>query len=169
VRAPARSLLVPGGIVAAVASAHALDLSFSLPVLNFLAVLAAMLAGGALALLSFGMGPRWLGIPLGLLGSGGWLVACSWIVATAVFDGNDPVDTELGDGLLCRRAGYGFVTGDSGQELALYRRVLIVDRRIHDEQRSDVYPASPEPPPAGLRDALARCRTAAPATTPYAK
>lgn len=49
-RVAARHRFVPGGIVAAVASGYAL-------------------AGGKLALFSFGIVPKWLGIPPGLLDS----------------------------------------------------------------------------------------------------
>lgn len=119
---PARRDLILGGFVAFVAIAHALDFSFAAPVLNFLIVLFALRAGGALVLALFGVGPRRVGVPLGLLGTAGLLMACLWIVVTAAFDGNSPKDAALGDGLLCRRTMYGFVASDSGQELALYRR-----------------------------------------------
>lgn len=71
-----RGLLIPGGILAAVGSAAALDISFAAPFFNLLAVLAALGAAGALVLLLFGIRPSWLGIPLGLLGAGAWLMAC---------------------------------------------------------------------------------------------
>jgi hypothetical protein len=75
VHLPARRDLILGGFVAAVAVAHGLALSFAAPFLNFLIVLFALCAGGALVLALFGVRPRWLGIPLGLLGTGG--VPCS--------------------------------------------------------------------------------------------
>lgn len=156
---PVRRDLILGGFIALVAIAHALDLSFAAPVFNFLIVLFALCAGGVLVLALFGVGPRWVGVSLGLLGVGGLLMACLWIVVTAAFDGNSPKDAALGDGLLCRRTMYGFVTSDSGQELALYRRFLFIDHRIHDERRSDVYPGDAPPVPAGLQAAVARCRT----------
>lgn len=158
VRLPARRDLILGGFVALVAIAYALHLSFAAPFLNFLIVLFALCAGGALVLALFGLGPRWVGVPLGLLGVGGLLMACLWIVVTATFDGNSPADAELGNGLLCRRTVYGFVGSDSGQELALYRRFLFIDHRIHYERRSDIYPAAPAPAPASMRMAVERCR-----------
>lgn len=160
-RLPARRDLVLGGFAAFVGIAHALDLSFAAPFLNFLIVLFALCACSALVLALFGLGPRWLGIPLGLLGAGGWLMACLWIVLTAAFDGNSPKDAALGDGLLCRRTMYGFVGSDSGRELAIYRRFLFIDHRIHDERRSDVYPGDAPSVPAGLQHAVTRCRQAA--------
>jgi len=144
-----------------VAIAYALDLSFVAPFFNFLIVLFALCAGGALVLALFGVGPRWLGIPLGLLGIGGWLMACLWIVVTAAFDGDSPTDFALGEGLLCRRTMYGFVGSDSGHELAIYRRSLFVDRRLYYDRRSEIYPNPPPPVPAGLQHAVTRCRQAA--------
>jgi hypothetical protein len=161
VRLPARRERILGGFIAVVAIAHALDFSFAAPFFNFLIVLFALCAGGALVLALFGVKPRWLGIPLGLLGIGGLLMACLWIVVTAAFDGNSPVDAELGDGLLCRRTMYGFVASDSGQELALYRRFFLIDHRIHYERRSDIYPSAPTSVPADLQNAVTRCRQAA--------
>lgn len=162
VHLPARRDLILGGFIALVAIAHTLDLSFAAPFFNFLIVLFALCAGGALVLALFGVGPRWVGVPLGLLGVGGLLMACLWIVVTAAFDGNSPADAELGDGLLCRRTMYGFVTSDSGQELVLYRRFLFIDHRIHYERRSDIYPAEPAPVPASMRTAVERCRALPP-------
>jgi hypothetical protein len=156
-----RDLLIPGGILAAVGSAAALNISFAAPFFNFLAVLAALCAAGALVLLLFGIRPSWLGIPLGVLGIGAWLMACLWIVMLAAFDGNSPFEVALGDGLLCRRTVYGSVASDSGQDLAIYRRMLFIDRRLYVERHSDVYPNGPHPAPARLRDAVARCRAQA--------
>jgi len=58
VQLPARRDLILGGFVALVAVAHALDLSFAAPFLNFLTVLFALCAGGALVLALFSMGIR---------------------------------------------------------------------------------------------------------------
>lgn len=158
-RLPARRHLIPGAFVAAVAGAYALDLSFAAPFFNFLIVVFAMCAAGALVLALFGIGPRWLGVPLGLIGVGAWLAACLWILVLASFDGNDPADLALGDGLVCRRTMYGFVGSDSGHELAIYRRIGFVDQRLYYDRRSEIYPNSPPPVPAGLRSAVSRCRT----------
>lgn len=160
-RLPARRELILSGFVAFVAIAHALDLSFAAPFLNFLIVLFALCAGGALVLALFGLGPRRLGVPLGLLGIGGWLMACLWIVLTAAFDGNSPADTALGDGLVCRRTVYGFVASDSGEEFSIYRRTLFIDRKLYYERRSEIYPNNPPAVPAGLQQAVTRCRQAA--------
>jgi hypothetical protein len=156
-----RDLLIPGGILAAVGSAAALNISFAAPFLNFLIVLFALCAGGALVLALFGVGPRWVGVPLGLLGIGGLLMACLWIVLTATLDGNDAADLALGDGLLCRRTVYGFVGSDSGHELAIYRRILFVDRRLYYDRRSEIYQNPSPPVPAGLQKAVTRCRAQA--------
>jgi len=158
VRLPARRELILIGFAAAVAGAYALDLSFAAPFFNFLIVLFALCAGGALVLALFGIGPRWAGVTLGLLGVGGWLLACLWIVVTASFDGNDAIDLALGDGLLCRRTMYGFVASDSGHELAIYRRTLFVDRKLYYDRRSEIYSNDPPPVPAELRHAVSRCR-----------
>jgi hypothetical protein len=82
----ARRKLIPVAIAAAAAAAAALHISFVAPFFNFLAVLLALCGAGVLMLGLFGIGPRWLGIPLGLLGLGGWLMACLWAVLTAAFD-----------------------------------------------------------------------------------
>jgi hypothetical protein len=158
VRLPARRDLILGGFVATVAIAYALDFSFAAPFLNFLIVLIALGAGGALVLALFGIGPRWLGIPLGLLGIGGWMLACLWIVVLAAFDGDAPLDADLGGGLLCRRTVYGFVGSDSGHELAIYRRTAFVDHRLYYERRSEIYRNDPLPVPPYLHDAVSRCR-----------
>jgi len=159
VHLPARREFILGGFVALVAIAHALDLSFAAPFFNFLIVLFALCGGGALVLALFGLGPRWVGVPLGLLGVCGLLMACLWIVVTAVFDGNSPADAELGDGLLCRQTAYGFVTSDSGVDLAIYRRFLLVDRKLYGERRSAIYPNGTPAIPAGLQSAVTRCGT----------
>lgn len=159
VHLPARRDLILGGFVALVAIAHALDLSFAAPFFNFLIVLFALCGGGALVLALFGVKPHWVGIPLGLLGIGGLLMVCLWIVVTAVFDGNSPADAELGDGLLCRQTAYGFVTSDSGVDLAIYRRFLLVDRKLYGERRSAIYPNGTPAIPAGLQSAIMRCGT----------
>jgi hypothetical protein len=156
-----RDLLIPGGILAAVGGAAALDISFAAPFFNFLTVLAALGAAGVLVLLLFGMRPSWLGIPLGVLGTGAWLMACLWIVMLAAFDGNSPLEVALGDGLLCRRTVYGAAVSDSGQDLAIYRRMLFIDHRLYVERHSDVYPNGPHAAPAELRGAVARCRAQA--------
>jgi hypothetical protein len=153
-----RALLIPGGILAVVGSAAALNISFAAPFFNFLAVLAALGAAGVLVLALFGVRPTWLGIPLGLLGTGAWLMACLWIVMLAAFDGNSPLEVALGDGLLCRRTVYGSAVSDSGQDLAIYRRMLFIDRRLYVERHSDVYPNDPVSAPGGLQNAVARCR-----------
>lgn len=153
-----RDLLIPGGILAAVGSAAALNISFAAPFFNVLAVLAALCAAGALVLLLFGVRPSWLGIPLGVLGIGTWLMACLWIVMLAAFDGNSPTEVALGDGLLCRQTVYGSAVSDSGQDLAIYRRMLFIDRRLYVERHSDVYPNAPVSVPGGLQNAVARCR-----------
>jgi hypothetical protein len=145
-------------MLAAVGIAYALDLSFAAPFLNFLIVLCALCAGGALVLALFGVGPRWVGVPLGLLGIGAWLMACLWIVMLAAFDGNSPTQVALGDGLLCRQTVYGSAVSDSGQDLAIYRRMLFIDRRLYIERHSDVYPNAPVSAPSGLQNAVARCR-----------
>jgi hypothetical protein len=54
---------------------------------------------------------------------------------------------------------YGFVGSDSGQELAIYRRILFVDRRLYYDRRSDVYPTDWPPAPPGLQNAVSRCRS----------
>jgi hypothetical protein len=111
----------------------------------------------ALVLFSFRIKPTWLGVATGILSACGWWLGCLWIVLTAAFDGNSPASVELGDGLVCRETVYGFVASDSGQELDIFRRYLFIDHRLYHERRSDVYPGDPVPPPAGLRDAVARC------------
>ena len=153
-----RDLLIPGGILAAVGSAAALNISFAAPFFNFSAVLAALGAAGVLVLRLFGIRPSWLGIPLGVLGAGGWLMACLLILMLAAFNGNSPSEVALGDGLLCRQTVYGSAVSDSGQDLAIYQRMLFIDRRLTIERHSDVYPNGPHPAPALLRDAVARCR-----------
>jgi hypothetical protein len=153
-----RGLLIPGGILAAVGSAAALNLSFAAPFFNFLTVLAALGAAGVLVLALFGMRPSWLGIPLGVLGTGAWLMACLWAVMFAAFDGNSPFEVALGDGLLCRQTVYGSAVSDSGQDLAIYRRMLFIDRRLYIERHSDVYPNAPVSAPSGLQNAVASCR-----------
>ncbi|MGB9107672.1 MAG: hypothetical protein WCC39_03200 [Telluria sp.] len=150
--------LVLGGIAAAAAASAALHISFVAPFFNFLAVLIALCGAGALVLALFGIGPRWFGIPLGLLGLGGWLMACLWVIVTAAFDANAPVDVALGDELLCRRTTYGFVASDSGHELAIYRRMLFVERRLYYERVSDIYPSEPPSVPTELRGTVNRCR-----------
>jgi hypothetical protein len=156
-----RDLLIPGGILAVVGSAAALNISFAASFFNFLAVLAALCGAGVLVLRLFGMRPSWLGIPLGLLGIGAWLMAGLWIVMLAAFDGNSPFEVALGDGLLCRRTVYGSAVSDSGQDLAIYRRMLLIDRRLYVERHSDVYPNGPVSAPGGLQNAVARCRAQA--------
>ncbi len=158
VHLPARREFILGGFVALVAIAHALNLSFAAPFFNFLIVLFALCAGGALVLPLFGLGPRWVGIPLGLLGVGGLLMASLWIVLTATLDGNDAADLALGDGLLCRRTVYGFVGSDSGHELSIYRRILFVDRRLYYDRRSEIYRNPPPLVLAALQHAVSRCR-----------
>jgi hypothetical protein len=157
-RALARQRLALSAFVLAVAGAAALHLSFTAPVCNFLVGLAAVIGSAVLVMFTFLIRPAWLGMSSGILGVCAWLMGCLFFGLGALFEGNSPVDVELGNGLHCRATVYGFVTGDSGDEFEIYRRFLLIDYRVYHERDSAIYPKFPLPAPSGWGEAIRRCK-----------
>ncbi|QJE02217.1 hypothetical protein HH212_21150 [Massilia forsythiae] len=124
---------------------------------NLGALWLAWIASGFVALLPFSLRPRLLGAGAGILCACVWLLASLWLVLTLLFDGNSTAEADLGDGLHCRQSMYGFVTGDSGTDVALFRRYAFIDHDVLKLRQSDVYPESVQPAPAAWHGALQRC------------
>lgn len=131
--------------------------SFAGGIANLGAVWLAWIASAFLALTPFYLKPRLLGGAAGILCAGGWLLASLWLALTLLFENNSPAEADLGDGLHCRESVYGFAAGDSGTDLALFRRYGFIDHKVLDLRESDVYPQSNQPAPPAWRAAVLRC------------
>lgn len=151
----ARRHLCLSGVVAAVAAAAASGFSIAGHTGNVMAIAAALIAGGVLVLYAFGSRPRILGVATGIVAGIAWLLMLLFCGMSLIVD-NSPVTVALGDGLYCGETAYGFVTGDSGEEVNLYQRYLFIDHTVYHQLHSDIYPN--EAPPARLAATLARCQ-----------
>lgn len=135
-----------------------LGLSFAAHVLNIAAVIGACLALGALTLLLFSIKPGFAGVVAGCLGVICWLVLMLCIGGLTFFSGSSPVTVTLDDKLVCRETAYGFVTSDSGEELEIYKRYLLLDYRVYHQFHSDIDPDAQTPVPAKLANMVAVCQ-----------
>jgi hypothetical protein len=148
-----------GCYVGATALSAAAGLSFSAHMLNVAVVIGALIAVGALALSVFRIRPRWAGILGGCLAFCGWALLLLYFGGVALFNGNSAVTVRLDNGALCRETVYGFVTGDSGEELEVYKRYLFIDYRLHHQIHSDVYPNTAKPMSAEMTKVVAGCQS----------
>lgn len=140
------------------ALARALDLSIAGHILNVAANVGVMVCAGLLVAFAFGIGPVFVGAAISLLAGGAWLIGLVFCLLSAISDGNSPVTVQLDDGLICRETVYGFVAGDSGEVMDIYRRYLFIDYRLLSQMDSDVEPEQNRPPPPALAGTLSRCR-----------
>lgn len=141
-----------------IALSAALGFSFSVHLLNIFAAFTALIFIGALALLAFRIKPKFAAISVGSVAIFAWLLLALCMAAVMLFDGNSAVTVALEDGQYCEETVYGFVTGDSGEELAIYQRYLFIDQRVYHGVHSDVYPNHVTPVPTGLANTVARCQ-----------
>jgi hypothetical protein len=135
-----------------------LGFSFSVHLLNILATFTALIFIGALALLAFRIKAKFVAISVGSVAVFAWLLLALGMGAVMLLDGNSAVTVALEDGQYCEETVYGFVTGDSGEELAIYRRYLFIDQRIYHGVHSDVYPNDVTRVSTSLASLLARCQ-----------
>lgn len=154
----ARRYLFLSGWVLAVAATWASGLSFAWHAVNFVAVSAALIAFGALALFSFHIRPKFVAVPVGIISCCTSLLMLLYAGATTIFSGNTPATVALGDSQYCRETVYGFVTSDSGEELEIFQRYLFIDRSIFLQIHSDAYPNEPPHASADLAEVLTRCQ-----------
>jgi len=139
-------------------SAYA-GLSFSVHLLNLAATVCALFSVGLLALPAFDIRPKFVGIVVGCCAFFLWLLLTLGLGAIALFEGNAALIVALGDGQYCEESVYGFVTGDSGEELTIYQRYLFIDHQVYRQIHSEIYPNAAPPNTARWRDAAARCQT----------
>jgi hypothetical protein len=66
----------------------------------------------------------------------------------------------IGDGKICGRTAYGFVSTDSGTKTVIFRRIGIFDMRLFAHQASDPYPEHDFPIPSAWTGAVSRCEEA---------
>lgn len=145
-----------GAVVLAVPICLWLKLSLALHLLNVLAIGCAMWCGGALAIHSFRLRPRWLGVPAGLLSVLGWLLVAVFLFLDAFTGESSQRSAEMGGGQHCLSAEYGFVASDQGNVIRVYQRYLLIDQKIGQYAESYIEPASAGPEP----ELQQRCRKA---------
>ncbi len=150
--------LLLSGIVVAVAVSAAFGLSFSNHAYNVLATILAVICGGAIAALSFQLRPSLLGVTVGVLSTLGWLLVLAVFALGLMFDGNSTATAELENGSHCRETAYGFVTGDSGTKLEVFRRYFFIDRQIGQQVNSDIYPEETRENSEDVADSINRCK-----------
>jgi len=152
-----RKLTLIGYVLAVALSAYA-GLSFSVHLLNVAATLGVLLSLGLLALPAFDIRPKFVGIVVGCCAFALWLLLALVLSSVALFEGNSALKVAFGDGRYCEESIYGFVAGDSGEELTIYQRYLFVDRQLYRQRHSQFYPNQDAKNAARWRDAAARCQ-----------
>lgn len=155
----ARRHLLLSGFVLAVTAAAVSGFSFAGKAGNVIAVIAALISYGALALFSFRAKPNFIALPVGILSLCAWLLALLYLGVTMLFTGNSSASVALDEARYCRETVYGFVTGDSGEELEIFQRYLFIDHSLYRQTHSDVYSNEPTHAPAKFADAVSRCQT----------
>lgn len=156
-RAARRHLAYVGAIVI-VCAAPQIGITFAPHTLNVAAVLAALLAGAALALFAVKVAPRPIDILAGLLGTAAWLAALLVAGLIEAFVGNSPMTVSLGDGVVCRESLHGALPGASGTAFEFDRRYGLIDRRLYVYDEEDDRPDMTEPAEARWQQPLARCQ-----------
>jgi hypothetical protein len=148
------------GFIIFCALAWMANLSFAGHALNVIAIVVVVICAGSLAMFAFGLRPTVVGLSVGLMATGAFLLGLLFCLEEVLVHGNSPATAQLDDGLVCRETVYGFVTSDSGELMEIYRRYLFIDHRIYHRIHSDIDPDNAAPPPAGIADTLARCQAA---------
>ncbi len=146
------------GYVLSVALAAYAGLSFSAHLLNVAATLGAVLSLGLLALPAFDIRPKFVGIVVGCCAFFLWLLLILTLGSVALFEGNSALTVALGDGQYCEESIYGFVAGDSGEELTIYQRYLFVDRQLYRQRNSQFSPNPEAKNAARWRAVAAHCQ-----------
>lgn len=160
-RRAARRHLAYAGFVVLVCAAPQIGITFAPHALNVAAVLAALLAGAALALFAVTAAPGPIDILAGLLCTAAWLAALLGTGLIALVRDHSPVTVSLGDGIVCRESVYGMAATASGMEYDFDRRYGFIDRRLYRYEASDDRSENMEPAEARWQQPLARCQALA--------
>lgn len=154
---PAREKMA-SAVLAAVTAAGMLDVSLAWHPANLALCAIALFCAVRLALLAWRLPPKLLGLPLGAAGLLASAVYGVGLPLSVLLEGK-VIEVAVAEGRVCRWSVYGFVTGDSGDRLDIYRRYGIVDIQLGTVVRSDPAPETNVPPPAALRQAVSQCDT----------
>lgn len=164
----ARSRLVPSAIVLAVGAAMWLNISFFNHIVNMAAIIGALCCYGFLSLFFFQLRPKVVAVPMGLIALVLTLVLAIGSLFDLAFGGNVADSADLGDGLVCHESPYGFA-GDGGERLDVFRRYLVIDRRIMSENLVETDAAIRATETPGERATALRCLEAFKRQHPPAK
>jgi hypothetical protein len=132
--------------------------SFAYHLLNMAAGIVALCCGVFLCQFLFELKPRWLTAPLGAVAMLLMLITILGVLLDMLSSGHSTTRTELGDGIVCEEFPSGFA-GNSDETLDVYRRYLVIDRRVLRHSLLDA-PADDEALPAAARASMQRCLVA---------
>lgn len=151
-----RNLRIAAIVLVLVVLASLLEWSLAFHGLNLALCGAALLCALKLALFCVRAQPRWLWLPTSVLGLFGVGIYTLGGAVSVAFEGR-AIEVAAAEGRVCRWSMYGFVTGDSGNVLEVYRRHGVIDVPLARVVRSDVSPEDNVPPPAGLQATVDEC------------
>lgn len=155
-QASARSRLVPCALMIAFGAAACAHISFASHLLNMAAEFGALCCGFFLCLFMFELKPKWLAVPVGgLLG----LMVAGLILAlllAVLFDGDATSGADIGDGMVCQASPSDV---DGGDQIDVYRRYLMIDRRLMRGSLTDP-PSAAEPQTPWQHATALRCDAA---------
>lgn len=121
-----------------VISAFFLDISFSIPLLNTLAFLIALMSFIMLSITCSSIKLKWyFDLMLGI----GWLfsILMGIFLLLCLIDNRNPDLQNISESQFCTQSMYGFVGTDGGKELCAYKRYWIFDTKIGCHRTSDMY------------------------------
>lgn len=156
VLASARKRLVPSAIVLAVGAAIWLDISFFNHLINLAVIIGALCCGVFLSLFFFRLRPRFITVPMGVIAMLLTLALGVFSLLDLAFGGSVASSVDIGDGLVCHESPYGFA-GDGGERLDVFRRYLVIERRVMSESLTDTTVVAHATESAGERATALRC------------
>jgi len=142
--------------LALVVLASVMEWSLAYHSLNLALCGLALLCAARLAVFCLQVKQRLPWLPIGVLGLLGVLAYAVGGSLAVAFEGR-VVEVAAAEGRVCRWSMYGFVTGDSGSVLEVYRRYGVVDVPLGRIVRSDVSLEDNVAPPAALQDTVGEC------------
>jgi hypothetical protein len=146
-------------VMTVIVLASLLELSFAFRWLNLALCGLALLCAARLAVFCLQAKQRLPWLPTGVLGVLGLLGVLAYALggSLAVAYEGRVIEVAAAEGRVCRWSMYGFVTGDSGNVLDVYRRYGVVDVPLGRIVRSDVSPETNVAPPAALQHTVGEC------------
>jgi hypothetical protein len=115
-----------------------------------------------LALFSFKLKPRRLGVAVGLLSILGWVFVTLVLVTGESIDYMTAKTAEIEGGIHCRLAYYGFAGTEQGTTFKVFKRFHFIDKLIFIHRFSSFSPDEPSRPTGAEAEIARRCEVALP-------